>query len=140
MCKAIYNHIYYTRAGYVDCIETFMESSQDGLFRNRRPCTSAEISFYKSAEMKVPSHMPSVNNRIGKASMTRIIKYMSRLNYQHFSQFSTPLVEMSSAEFKAIKESHQQERIERWTDEMLHRIDGRGTAIRPAGKDCIAEE
>jgi hypothetical protein len=91
--------------------------------------------------MKVPSHMPSNNrNRVGKTSMKRIIKYISRLNYQHFSQFSTPLVEMCSAEFKAIKESHHQERIERWTEEMLHSVHGRGTATRAAGKDCIAEE
>ena len=125
----------------MDCIEIFMESSEDGLFRNRRPCTAAEISFYESCKMKVPSHMPSDNrNRVGKTSMKRIIKYISRLNYQHFSQFSTPLVVMSSAEFKAIKESHHQERIERWTEEMLHRVHGRGTASRAAGKDCIAEE
>ena len=118
-----------------------MESSEDGLFRNRRPCTAAEITFYKNRGMKVPSHMPSdIRNRVGKTSMKRIIKYMSRINYQHFSQFSTPLVEMSSAEFKAIKESHHQERIERWTEEMLHRVNGRGTATRAAGKDCIAEE
>ena len=91
--------------------------------------------------MKVPSHMPSENrNRVGKTSMKRIIKYISRLNYQNFSQFSTPLVIMSSAEFKLIKETHQQERIERWTEEMLHRVHGRGTASRAAGKDCIAEE
>ena len=125
----------------MDCIETFMESSEDGLFRNRRPCTAAEISFYESCKMKVPSHMPSDNrHRVGKTSMKRIIKYMSRINYQHFSQFSTPLVIMSSAEFKLIKETHQQERIERWTEEMLHRVNGRGTATRAAGKDCIAEE
>ena len=133
--------MYYTRAGYVDCIETFMESSEDGLFLNRRACTAAEISFYESCKMKVPSHMPSdKRNRVGKTTMKRIIKYISRLNYQHFSQFSTPLVMMSSAEFKLIKETHQQERLERWTKEMLHRVNGRGTATRPAGKDCIAEE
>ena len=125
----------------MDCIEIFMESSEDGLFRNRRPCTAEEISFYKNSGLKVPSHMPSdIKNRVGKTSMKRIIKYMSRINYQHFSQFSTPLVEMSSAEFKAIKETHHQERIERWTEEMLHRVNGRGTATRAAGKDCIAEE
>ena len=125
----------------MDCIETFMESSEDGLFCNRRSCTAAEISFYESCNMKVPSHMPSENrNRVGKTSMKRIIKYISQLNYQHFSQFSTPLVVMSSAEFKAIKETHHQERIERWTEEMLHRVNGRGTATRAAGKDCIAEE
>ena len=125
----------------MDCIEIFMESSEDGLFRNRRPCTAAEITFYKNRRMKVPSHMPTdIRNGAGKTSMKRVIKYISRLNYRHFSQFSTPLVEMCSAEFKAIKESHHQERIERWTEEMLHRVHGRGTASRAAGKDCIAEE
>ena len=64
--------------------------------------------------MKVPSHMPTdIRNRVGKSAMKRVIKYISRLNYQHFSQFSTPLVEMSSAEFKAIKESHHEEGMER---------------------------
>ena len=118
-----------------------MESSEDGLFRNRRPCTAAEISFYKNRGMKVPSHMPTdIRNGVGKTSMKRVIKYISRLNYRHFSQFSTPLVEMCSTEFKAIKEGHHQERIERWTEEMLHPVHGRRTASRAAGKDCIAEE
>ena len=117
-----------------------MESSADGLFRNRRSCTDEEISFFKNSGMIIPSHMPSDNCRFDQTTMARIIKYISRLNYQHFSQFKTPLTIMSCEEFKAIKETFILERNERWTEEMLHRVLGRGTTTRPAGSNCIAEE
>ena len=112
----------------------------DGSFINRRECSDEEKSLLQSAGKIIPSHMPTDNCRINKDSMTRIIKYVLRLNYQHFSQFSTPLTMMSSEEFKAIKQTFNLEINERWTAEMLHPINGRRTSTIPAGKNCIAEE
>ena len=114
-----------------------MASSADGSFVNRRACTLKEISDFKNRGIIIPSHVPSATCKIDRDSMSRIIRYVSRLNYQHFSQFRTPLPLMTSTEFKMIKEIFYLEIMERWTIDMLH---GRGSASKPATERYTAEE
>ena len=76
-----------------------MESDKDG-FINRKTC-----SVTNNTEV-------ADTCRISSIAMKRVIKYIKRLNYGHFSQFSVPLERLTYAEYVTIERRAIEQRRE----------------------------
>jgi len=74
----------------LDAIEIFMHS-EDG-----------ETFAYRNSWPWDKTPVVNTINPVSKDVMIRIIKYVSRLNYNHFKQFPKTLEELNIAEYKDI--------------------------------------
>ena len=76
-------------------IDLFMMTDPEGSFKYRMTCPVTGDQIIKQ---------PIGNYKFAK-SLGRILKYVARLNYSHFSQYSVPLTKMSATTYNKIKKN-----------------------------------
>jgi len=84
----------------MNTLDLFMQTVPDGSsFKYRMTCLATGDQIIKQS---VNSHKFT---SLQFKSMNRILKYVARLNYSHFSQFTVPLTKISAVTYNNLKKN-----------------------------------
>ena len=93
-----------------------MTTSTNGSFKYRKTCAkTGDQIIRENAALSLCASLRKAHSEIGDEfvrnmkcdklaqSLERVLKYVNRLNYMHFSQYSAPLTKMSAITYHSLK-------------------------------------
>ena len=94
-------------SGGMNTLNIFMSTLSDGSFKYRKTCPKTGDQIVRqlkdSFDDTGDKFVREMKARRLVKSLERVLKYVTRLNYSHFSQYSVPLTKMSAATYNALK-------------------------------------
>ena len=84
-------------------VHVLMATLSDGSFKYMKACPKTGDQIVRQLKDTGDKFVREMKTHRLVKSLERVLKYVTRLNYSHFSQYSVPLTKMSAATYNALK-------------------------------------